>query len=73
MIMYLISSLGVYDIDQSRRILLAGKQIGLEINFHGDELNYTGSAEVSWSFCCLNFLIFLNRWVRKLVHELLVI
>ena len=39
--------IGVYTIDQSRRILLAGKQIGLEANFHGDELNYTGSAEVT--------------------------
>ncbi|CAF3677040.1 unnamed protein product [Rotaria socialis] len=37
---------GVYDIEQSRRILLAGKEIGLGINFHGDELNYTGSAEM---------------------------
>ncbi|CAF3683428.1 unnamed protein product [Adineta steineri] len=37
---------GVYDTEQSRRILLAGKQIGLEANFHGDELNYTGSAEM---------------------------
>lgn len=38
---------GVYDTEQSRRILLAGKQIGLNINFHGDELNYTSSAEVN--------------------------
>jgi len=38
---------GVYDIEQSRRILLAGKEIGLNVNFHGDELNYTGSAEVN--------------------------
>ncbi|UJR20713.1 hypothetical protein I4U23_023835 [Adineta vaga] len=37
---------GVYDIEQSRRILLAGKEIGLSMNFHGDELNYTGSAEM---------------------------
>ncbi|CAG0888330.1 unnamed protein product [Cyprideis torosa] len=37
---------GVYDSDQSRRILVAGKQKGLQINFHGDELNYTASAEV---------------------------
>jgi len=42
--------LGVYNIEQSRRILLAGKQIGLEINFHGDELNYTGSAEVNYFY-----------------------
>ena len=37
----------MYDIEQSRRILLAGKAIGLHMNFHGDELNYTGSAEAS--------------------------
>lgn len=37
---------GVYTIEQSRRILTAGKEIGLSVNFHGDELNYTGSAEV---------------------------
>ena len=42
-------TIGVYTIDQSRRILLAGKEIGLAINFHGDELNYTGSAEVRTS------------------------
>ena len=40
--------IGVYDTEQSRRILLAGKEIGLGINFHGDELNYTGSAEVDF-------------------------
>ena len=45
--------IGVYDTEQSRRILLAGKEIGLGINFHGDELNYTGSAEV-------NFFIFIS-------------
>lgn len=39
--------IGVYDTEQSRRILVAGKEIGLGINFHGDELNYTGSAEVN--------------------------
>jgi hypothetical protein len=48
--------LGVYNIEQSRRILLAGKEIGLSINFHGDELNYTGSAEVNDLFS-----LFLSR------------
>ena len=47
--------IGVYDIEQSRRILLAGKEIGLGINFHGDELNYTGSAEVR---CLCYFILF---------------
>jgi imidazolonepropionase len=30
-----------------QRILEAGKAYGLEANFHGDELNYTGSAEMA--------------------------
>jgi len=50
--------LGVYDIEQSRRILLAGKQIGLEVNFHGDELNYTGSAEVGVVYFIVRISLF---------------
>ena len=38
---------GVFDIEQSRQILLAGKYMELNINFHGDELHPTQSAEVS--------------------------
>ncbi|KAK6176861.1 hypothetical protein SNE40_015079 [Patella caerulea] len=37
---------GVFNVQQSRDILNAGKQIGLNINFHGDELNPLGSAEM---------------------------
>jgi len=37
---------GVFDVDQSKQILLAGKSLGLNINFHGDELHPTQSAEV---------------------------
>ncbi|KAF4523408.1 hypothetical protein B566_EDAN007879 [Ephemera danica] len=37
---------GVFDIEQSRSILEAGKNIGLQINFHGDELHPTNSAEM---------------------------
>ena len=48
--MRIFAQLGVYDIEQSRRILLAGKAIGLGINFHGDELSYTGSAEVGFMY-----------------------
>jgi len=48
----------VYDIEQSRRILLAGKQIGLEVNFHGDELNYTGSAEVGVDYFIVRISLF---------------
>ncbi|NWQ83764.1 HUTI imidazolonepropionase, partial [Columbina picui] len=37
---------GVFDLDSTRRILQAGKDIGLQINFHGDELHPMKSAEV---------------------------
>jgi len=37
---------GVFDVDQSRRILTAGQQVGLTANFHGDELHCLHSAEV---------------------------
>ncbi|TRY69953.1 hypothetical protein TCAL_11550 [Tigriopus californicus] len=37
---------GVFDLDQSRAILVAGQKAGLKINFHGDELNCLNSAEM---------------------------
>jgi imidazolonepropionase len=37
---------GVFDVAQSKRILLAGKEAGLQINFHGDELHPLEGAEV---------------------------
>ncbi|KAM9170384.1 putative imidazolonepropionase isoform 1-T1 [Pangshura tecta] len=37
---------GVFDLDCTRRILQAGKEIGLQINFHGDELHPMKSAEL---------------------------
>lgn len=38
---------GVFDVDQSRRMLEAGRAAGLRLNFHADELNPLGGAEVS--------------------------
>ena len=38
---------GIFNQDQTRRILLAGRAAGLEPNFHGDELNHVGSAELA--------------------------
>lgn len=35
---------GVFDVEQSRQILTAGQQMGLAINFHGDELHPMNSA-----------------------------
>lgn len=42
---------GVFDLDSTRRILQAGKDTGLQINFHGDELHPMKAAEVRWTFC----------------------
>ncbi|EAN84390.1 putative imidazolonepropionase [Trypanosoma cruzi] len=39
--------LGVFDHDQSRRVLEAGRKSGLIINFHGDELSYVASGELA--------------------------
>ena len=38
---------GVFDVSQTRQILKAGKNMGLAINFHGEELNRLNSVEVS--------------------------
>jgi len=37
---------GVFDLDCTRQILLAGKAITLPANFHGDELHPMNAAEV---------------------------
>jgi len=37
---------GVFDVEQTRRILTAGQQAGLAANFHGEELHCLHSAEV---------------------------
>ena len=38
---------GVFDVQQTERILRAGNNIGLASNFHGEELNCLNSVEVS--------------------------
>lgn len=38
---------GVFDIEQSRRILTAGKEHGLVPKLHADEIEWTGGAELS--------------------------
>ena len=37
---------GVYNVEQTRRILEAGMRLGLAANFHGEELHCLHSAEV---------------------------
>ena len=54
---------GVFDVEQTRKILNEGKKFGLKINFHGDELNCTGSAEVSKLLFFSHFLIFFKNYI----------
>ena len=37
---------GVFDVEQTKRILSEGIDMGLQVNFHGDELHPIKSAEV---------------------------
>lgn len=37
---------GVFDLHSTRTILQAGKDMGLQLNFHGDELHPMNSAQV---------------------------
>lgn len=38
---------GVYDIEQSRRIMIAARKYGLKLKFHADELESVGGAELA--------------------------
>ncbi|KEG06420.1 putative imidazolonepropionase [Trypanosoma grayi] len=38
---------GVFDHEQSRRVLAAGQAAGLALNFHGDELSFVASGELA--------------------------
>ncbi len=42
---------GVFDVGQARRVLQAGADGGMRINFHGEELACLGSAEVGRETC----------------------
>lgn len=46
---------GVFDLESTRRILQGGKELGLQINFHGDELHPMKAAEV-WTTFDLSFV-----------------
>ena len=48
---------GVFDVDETRRILQAGKQHDWLINFHGEELNPLKSAEVRHTYWDLILLL----------------
>ncbi|KAH3756622.1 metalloprotease family M38 [Pelomyxa schiedti] len=37
---------GVFDYDDTERILLAGKKVGMDINFHGDEIHFMRAGEL---------------------------
>ena len=46
---------GVFEIEESRAILNAGRKTGLRLNFHADELAPIGGAEVT--YCSLTFVL----------------
>ena len=46
---------GVFDKESTEKILSEGSKIGLEHNFHGDEINWTGSGGL-FACCCLSLL-----------------
>ena len=52
---------GVFDLNQSRRILEAGRCAGLRLNVLADELNALGGAEV-----CLLCVLFISHWSPSL-------
>lgn len=48
---------GVFGVEDTRKILEAGKSAGLAINFHGDELHPMKAAEVNLEFNLINVLM----------------
>ncbi len=38
---------GVFDVDQSRKVLLAAKSLGMKLKVHADEMHTTGGAELA--------------------------
>ena len=46
---------GVFSVDETRRILMAGKEAGMALNFHGDELHPMKAAEVE-QYCFVHAL-----------------
>lgn len=55
---------GIFSVDQTKRILEAGRQDGdLRINFHAEELNWLGSAEVNASL-----LLFVSMRIQRPLH-----
>ena len=53
---------GVFGTESTRQILIAGKNAGMELNFHGDELHFNASAEVrSCSAVLLQSTLLLTR------------
>ena len=74
---------GVFDVEQSRQILEAGRLSGLRLNLHADELSPLGGAEVYiLLFCIDTFLyknsdtasyIFFRRCIIKLIELVIIV
>ncbi|UYV72425.1 AMDHD1 [Cordylochernes scorpioides] len=67
---------GVFDVDQTHRILEAGRKAGFRLNFHAEELSCLGAAENLFIFLIVNnisvslFELYLMKliWKRRIVH-----
>jgi len=63
---------GVFDQDQTKRILQAGLAAGLKLNFHGDEINYMGAGELGGELAALS-ISHLERVKQSLLMSLYLI
>ena len=64
---------GVFNVEQTKRILEQGKRNGLRINFHGEELSCLGSAEVNKHYILTRFQHTNSDEVRIIFITLLIL
>ncbi len=63
---------GVFTIDQSRRILLAGRKYGMEAKIHADEIKTLGGAELAAELGCISadhLIAASDRGIEKMAEK----
>lgn len=63
---------GVFTIDQSRRILLAGRKYGMEAKIHADEIKTLGGAELAAELECISadhLIAASDRGIEKMAEK----
>ena len=61
---------GVFGIEETKKILQAGKSAGLTVNFHGDELHPMKAAEVTCSMALSPVQVFFHLCILPMVYQL---